>query len=144
MPSFASRARARDASRARGGPPRSRRAATRHRYLGQARARGYRRLRGAPHSDPSTGRSEMIYTQSCLRTFRKCPRLFKHVYLDLYRPIQEAEPLRFGAMWHELRDLYWTEGYAAAGRHSFDAQDGFDTARLIAMLRGYHARWESS
>lgn len=83
----------------------------------------------------------MIYTQSCLRTFRKCPRLFKHVYLDLYRPIQEAEPLRFGTMWHELRDLYWTEGYAAAGRHSFDAQDGFDTSRLIAMLRGYHARW---
>lgn len=88
-------------------------------------------------------------TQSALRTHDKCPRLYNIKYIQLYRPTQTEEPLRFGDMWHQIREAWWRGRFAAAmakltelkSKTNEEQLDDFSLARLLVMLRGYHARW---
>lgn len=94
-----------------------------------------------------------ILTQSAVRCFRKCPRLYEQQYVQLYRPVQVAEPLQYGDFWHTIREAWWA---ASSGQDRLDAAvsklaqlrqsedvelDEFLLSKLIVMLRGYHERW---
>ncbi len=92
-----------------------------------------------------------IITQSALRTFRKCPRLYEQYYQQLFRPIHVAEPLKYGTVWHNIREAWWK---AVGGRLGFSLEtfhkiynvnhedyDPFIAAKLAMMLIGYHTRW---
>ncbi len=94
-----------------------------------------------------------IVTQTSLRVFRKCPRLYETEYVKLIRPVEVADALEFGDVWHKVRESWWGANkgnpriIAAVCkldelRSSPDFNlDEFALAKLIVMLRGYHARW---
>lgn len=110
-----------------------------------------------------------ILTQTAVRTFRKCPRLYEQQYVQLYRPVQVAEPLQYGDFWHQIREAWWKAGETKGpdglvinyqkgptGQARLDAAvsklaelkqapdvelDEFMLSKLIVMLRGYHERW---
>lgn len=84
-----------------------------------------------------------VYTQSSMRTWHKCHRLYQLSYIDLIRPVDMVEPIKFGALWHEVREAYWNGFSTAASvmRIIRAKEDPFFAVRIEAMLSGYAARW---
>lgn len=84
-----------------------------------------------------------VLTNSELTCRRRCAREH-HISYELgYRPIEDAEALRFGTMWHVGMEAWWLG-------HSIEdvitlavrgAADPYEAARLRVLLRGYDARW---
>jgi hypothetical protein len=91
-------------------------------------------------------------TQSEQRTFRRCPREHFLAYAQRYRPVTDAETLRFGTLWHRALEIYWRhpnkelrlevalQGLRVDGLRS--GSDPFQTATAEALLLGYDARWK--
>lgn len=97
-----------------------------------------------------------VLTQSAVRAFRKCQRLYSYSYHQLYRPLRVGEALEYGTLWHQLRETWWLGGIEAATHrletmkavkvaqtigNGGDPWDPYLEARLVVMLKGYHARW---
>lgn len=90
-----------------------------------------------------------VITQSEQRTFLRCAREHFHAYSQRYRPIEDAETLRFGTLWHEALETYW--GFI--GRNPLveaidtirqsDNLDPFTFARVSALLTAYDVRWSN-
>lgn len=97
-----------------------------------------------------------ILSASRLKDARACQRLHKLQYLDGYRPVAEADVLRFGTLNHGWLEAWWDAAHAGADR--LDAAlaflanpvdrdgrslepDPYDRARAEAMAIGYDARW---
>jgi hypothetical protein len=86
-----------------------------------------------------------ILTSSRLRVARACQRLHKFEYFDGYRPVADPDAIRFGRLFDEALQAWWT----ASGEERLDAalatlsaaSDPFDAAKADALLRGYHLRW---
>ncbi len=78
-----------------------------------------------------------IITATATKTFRACNRRYRYTYVDGLRPLIEPAPFRFGTLWHDGQESWWTgrEWQAPA-----DA-DAFDLAKARALLAGYSARW---
>lgn len=53
---------------------------------------------------------KQVLTQTAIRSFRKCPRFFEQYYEKLMRPTTVSDPLAFGTIWHELREVWWKAG----------------------------------
>lgn len=85
-----------------------------------------------------------LLTTSRLKTARACQRLHRYQYGLGYRPVTDADALRFGTLWHLGMEAWWT-----ATEHRLDAAiaaiqvetDPYDLARCEALLVGYDARW---
>jgi hypothetical protein len=97
-----------------------------------------------------------ILTQSSVRAFRKCQRAYENGYVKLVRPAVDHEALRFGSIWHEIRERWWIEQAIAHGRMVRTSStestsplgylagldlDPYIKVQLACMLGGYHQRW---
>jgi len=86
-----------------------------------------------------------MLTASRLRDARACQRRHKHKYIDGYRPLDDAAPLRFGTLFHAALASWW--GYAPEFRLEFalaetlEASDPYEAAMARALIVGYDARW---
>lgn len=85
-------------------------------------------------------------TQSSMRSFRACPRRYFYSYVLGIRPIRTDEPLRFGTLWHLMREEWWKtldlEHVLFMVPEPNEEFDEFVIAKLKAMLVGYHARYK--
>jgi len=91
-------------------------------------------------------------TQSEQRTFRRCPREHYLAYAQRYRPVTDAETLRFGTLWHRALESYWRQSSSEEKRLEASlatlhetaeaTSDPFQIATVEALLLGYDARWK--
>ncbi|MFH0899060.1 MAG: PD-(D/E)XK nuclease family protein [Pseudomonadota bacterium] len=90
-------------------------------------------------------------TASRLKAARACARLHHYQYVLGVRPRLEDEALRFGTLWHQALESWWStppahrldagsSAIAEACRKSADL-DPFDRVRAEMLLAGYDARW---
>lgn len=98
-------------------------------------------------------RSLRVLTNSAVTCFRRCPREYKHAYVDLRRPHLREEPLRFGSLVHtgyasgwEAGQVgpVWLEAAIAAMRNEADGDpeiSPFELVKAEELLLGYAARW---
>ncbi len=76
------------------------------------------------------------------------------MYAQRYRPVTDAETLRFGTLWHRALEAYWRQSSSVRNRlsaalevlykaaESPDSEtDPFQLATARALLLGYDARW---
>lgn len=91
-------------------------------------------------------------TNSRLKVYRACPRQHMIEYEQGYRPLTDAEALRFGSLVHLGLEAWWR---AAKAGQSADERlaaalavvqsadsDPFERARAAALLTGYALRWD--
>lgn len=86
-----------------------------------------------------------VVTNSEMSCFRRCQMEHHYAYVLGYRPLEDAEALRFGACWHLGLEKWWL-GYGldvAIEAATAGAADPYEAARLRVLLRGYEARWGS-
>lgn len=92
---------------------------------------------------------------SSIRCYRRCPRLYKHQYLDLVRPAKVPAPLLIGTAFHHACEVFWTGADADeilnnldelfAGDHYWASDKGkYQVAKIKAMAWNYHKMWASS
>lgn len=92
-----------------------------------------------------------LITTSEARAFRRCEREHHLGYRLRYRPIGRSTPLRVGTAMHLSLEVWWhTAGDLDAALAQIDAPvsdldalDEFERAKLRAMIKGYHVRWQS-
>lgn len=84
-----------------------------------------------------------VVTNSERTCFRRCQREHHYAYGLGYRPIEDAEALRFGTLWHRGLETWWLGlGVEAAIEvATAGAVDAYEAAKLRVLLRGYDARW---
>ena len=92
-----------------------------------------------------------LLTNSSLKCYRRCQRLYYLRYMLGYRAAVEDEALRIGSLIHLGREA-WFNGIIAGLRGDellafalaamAGESDPFDRARAEALMIGYHARWE--
>lgn len=84
-----------------------------------------------------------LLTASRMKCYRECRRKHKLMYLDGWRPVKEADALRFGSLMHEGLEAWWSTRSLAATLGAVDARgiDDFEQAKAEELLRGYHTRW---
>ena len=79
-----------------------------------------------------------LITKSRLSAARQCQRLHDLMYVQGYRTVDEAAPLRFGTLMHKALESVWRREPVV-----FPAEaDPFDIAKLRPMIAGYQARWD--
>lgn len=88
-----------------------------------------------------------ILTSSRLKTARACQREHWLRYIRGYRPIEDAEALRFGTLIHLGLEAWWN---ATGGDRLLAAMnalevggaiDAFELVKAQELIRGYHHRW---
>lgn len=91
-----------------------------------------------------------LLTKSRVQSYRACPRLHKLRYEEGYRPVREAEVLRFGSLFHGALEPWWLAAAEGAdGPERFEAArsalvgeaDPYDRAKAEALLYGYTVQW---
>lgn len=93
-----------------------------------------------------------LLTHSRLKTFRQCKRLHFFKYLQGYRPVEDAEELAFGSLFHLGLEQWWLGvkngapvdlwlTVALSAVRGVKDVDPFHLALCEVMLAGYHARW---
>src|SRR5688572_7849557 len=87
-----------------------------------------------------------VLTTSRLKAYRRCAREH-HLSYDLgFRPVVEAEAVKFGSLMHRALEAWWKAtanrlDAALAALAAATESDPFDVARARALMKGYHARW---
>ena len=93
-----------------------------------------------------------LITNSRMRAFRTCARLHDLSYNEGWKPVQESEALRFGALMHQGLEAWWLAVSAAsmdedsilvsaASVVNGLAADPYEGVRAEELLAGYHRRW---
>lgn len=93
-----------------------------------------------------------VVTNSELRTYRRCATEHYYAYQLGFRPLGgEAEPLRFGSLFHTGLEAWWrayrepdTQLAAALEAIRPLALDDFDLVRAGVLLQAYDARWHGA
>lgn len=87
---------------------------------------------------------DSLLTQSALRTFRRCQRLYQIRYEKRVRRLgPKAKPLRTGTSIHAATEVWWkTDGDLDQALRAILTEEPFDRAMERAMMIGYHARWQ--
>lgn len=95
-----------------------------------------------------------LLTNSSVKCYRSCQRLYWYEYVALYRPVQRSSSLDFGTLIHALLELWWRAArhwpnepdrwlalvQAKAGRL---AADEWELARIQVLMAAYHCRWSA-
>ena len=93
----------------------------------------------------------MNLSHSRIQTFQQCQRRYRYGYVDGYRPVAKAQPLRFGSLMHDALETWWRA--VGLGDHNALHQalyamaynkhvaDPFDLALARTLIAGYHCRW---
>ena len=86
-----------------------------------------------------------LLTNSSLKCYRRCPRLYRLRYEQGYRAAVEAQALRFGSLIHVgLEAWYVSGGDLEMSLRALDGEaDPFDLVRAQIMIEGYHHRWQA-
>lgn len=82
----------------------------------------------------------MRLSHSRLRTFQKCPRAYLYQYKLDRVPARTTDALAFGRLWHEIMEVYWTDGRGAAIEYALTVApqvDPIDSAKVSALLEHY-------
>lgn len=87
-----------------------------------------------------------LLTATRLRDSRACLRLHHNRYELGYRPVEDADNLRFGSLVHRGLEAWWrapVEGRLEAAVDAIRAWDAdpYDRAKAEVLLAGYNARW---
>jgi hypothetical protein len=94
-----------------------------------------------------------LLTASSVRAYRSCPRLYFFKYERCIIPLRTEGPRRFGSLFHEGLDGWWSHYHdgidarlneALAKMETFRERnqvDDFDVVRAEELLYGYEARW---
>lgn len=90
-----------------------------------------------------------LLTTSRMKAARLCQR-YHHLRYELgYRPVETDDVLRFGTLIHAGLEAWFLAHQDGAGSHlerAIDAIQGeadpYDKARAVALLTGYHLRWQ--
>lgn len=84
-----------------------------------------------------------VITNSEMKCRRRCPREHYLSYVQGIRPIEDAEALRFGSMFHHGLEAWWIgQGLESALREVvIGAADEYEAAKARVLMRGYDARW---
>jgi hypothetical protein len=82
-----------------------------------------------------------LLTQSAMRAYRRCPRLFQNRYLLRMRPLKKQETLSTGHSIHAALDVFRRTGDPAAAIQALESEDPYVVAKEAAMIMGYAARW---
>lgn len=84
-----------------------------------------------------------ILTNSEARAYRRCPKEHHYAYVLGYRPVREAEALRFGSLVHLGLEAWWkaTGDRLDAALTAMTSDDPFELARAHVSLQGYDALW---
>ena len=86
-----------------------------------------------------------LLTASRLRSARACQRLHRIEYTLNYRPLEDAETLRFGTLFHNALEAWWMATNnrldAALSVIADKSTDPFDRVRAEELIRGYDIRW---
>lgn len=94
------------------------------------------------HTELGDGSTENLLTQSAMRAYRSCPRLFQLRYVLRMRPIKKPETLSTGTSIHEALDVFRRSGGdLEAAKAALTTEDPYVRAKERAMLIGYAARW---
>lgn len=86
-----------------------------------------------------------VVTNSELEVRARCKREHFFLYMQGYRPVEDAEALYFGKQWHYGMEAWWNGDsiddaiYVATQ----GVTDLYEAAKLRVLLRGYHARWHN-
>lgn len=85
---------------------------------------------------------DSLLTQSAMRAYRKCPRLFYNRYVIRMRPIKKKDTLTTGHSVHAALDVFRrTGGDLEAAKKALETEEPFVRAMEEAMIIGYAARW---
>lgn len=86
-----------------------------------------------------------LVTQSELKTRRRCARLHHISYMLGYRPLYDADELRFGTLVHIALAVWWLSATLRLERalSAIGGGSGIDAIKAEEMIRGYHYRWEA-
>lgn len=84
-----------------------------------------------------------VLTNSEMKTRRRCAREHHLSYELGYRPIEDAEALRFGSLVHGALELWWLGNPVEACLESIAAHavDEWEAAKARVMMLAYDARW---
>lgn len=89
-----------------------------------------------------------IVTNSAIRAYRTCARLYYMSYVLGYRPVTVATALSFGRLIHEALEAWWRmDGLSdrlEIALAVLQSTDGIDESQLVKaeeIIRGYHYRW---
>jgi hypothetical protein len=96
-----------------------------------------------------------LLTASRMRTFRDCARRHQLAYVEGWRPVRDAEALRFGTLVHRGLEAYWRaiqvwqqdssilapDALSAALAAIAVETDPFDRVKAEEILRVYAERW---
>jgi PD-(D/E)XK nuclease superfamily len=91
-----------------------------------------------------------LLTNSAMKDFRACNRLYHYKYELGYRAVSDSHSLRFGTLIHLALEAWWTESGTErleAAYSALDAQpdvDPYDFVRARELIHGYHYRWFDS
>lgn len=91
-------------------------------------------------------RSLPVLSQSGVRAWRACPKRYYYAYELGRRPRMVSDALRTGKAIHSALEVWWTtrgDLDASLAKLARDAVDPWGQAKSRAMVRCYHARWES-
>jgi hypothetical protein len=97
-----------------------------------------------------------LLTNSRKKAVRRCKRYAYYQYEINRRPVEKAEPLWFGAAWHDLLECWWSAlmglvvedktgrwplDVALAALSQMHDLDPYARVKLEVMIVGYHTRW---
>jgi len=90
-----------------------------------------------------------VLTSSSTNCFRRCPRLYKYRYVDMYRATAVSDALYDGQLIHAGLEAWWNakrEGLRQpqadhAAFVALESGDPMRVAKIKAMLAGYSDRW---
>lgn len=85
-----------------------------------------------------------VITNSAAKSYRRCPRLYQHRYVECARPVGEtAEALSLGLAVHAGLEHWWLSGGAdmTGALVHLDDLEPYLRAKGRAMLAGYAVRW---
>lgn len=98
--------------------------------------------------------SLQLLTSSRIKVFRRCAKLHDYEFLQGYRPVEDAEALRFGSLLHKGLEAWW-KALAEHNRGEINENDVLSMAQIAVsempdafmrvkahtLLAGYHFRW---
>lgn len=87
-----------------------------------------------------------LLTNSAIRTFRRCAREYQLRYALGYRPVTQANEVRFGTLTHKGQEAWWsaplsTRLDAALSAIGTNESDPIERVRAEELMRGYHHQW---
>lgn len=87
-----------------------------------------------------------LLTVSRMRTWRDCRRRHGLMYLEGWRPRQQAEALRFGSLAHTGLEAWWKDDGTGRLVAAIEAMAGrgfdeFEQAAAEELMAGYDAQW---